>query len=155
MKSELIERFESQWKFARHLTRDLLESMEPSELAFTPGTQLGPFWKHFRHLGRVQENYLQAIETGRAVFGFDNTTYRGDASRQSLVDYLDRVDRRLRDALTTLDVARRIDWFGGTVDAYTHFTRMADHEIFHQGMFAVYMRLLGRSIPRSWASWGL
>jgi uncharacterized damage-inducible protein DinB len=155
MNKELIQRFESEWRFARGLTRDLLESLEPHELAFTPGANLGPFWKHFRHLGRVQENYLQAIETGRVAFGFDNTTYRGDASRQPLVDYLDRVDQRLTHALMTLDATQRIDWFGGSVDAYTHFTRMADHEILHHGIFVVYVRLLGRSFPRSWAAWGL
>jgi len=63
---------------------------------------LGSFWKHFRHLGRVQENCLEALETGRVVFGFGNTTYRGDASRRTLLDYLDRVDQRLKHALTTL-----------------------------------------------------
>jgi uncharacterized damage-inducible protein DinB len=116
---------------------------------------LGPFWKHFRHLGRVQENYLQAIESGRVAFGFDNTTYKDGASRQPLVDYLDRVDQRLTRAMTTFDAARRIDWFGNSVDAYTHFTHMANHETLHHGMFVVYMRLLGRSFPPSWAAWGL
>ena len=155
MNNELMERFESQWKFARGLTRALLESLEPDELAFTPGSHLGPFWKHFRHLGRVQENYLQAIETGKVTFGFENTTYRGDASRQPLIAYLDRVDQRLTHVLSTLDATRRIDWFGSTIDAYTHFTRMADHEILHHGMSVVYVRLLGRSFPPSWAAWGL
>src|SRR5215831_11893051 len=96
MNNKLIERFESQWKFARSLTRDLLKSLEPNELLFTPDMNLGPFWKHFRHLGRVEENYLEAVETQRVVFGFENTTYRGDASRQNLLDYLDRVDQRLK-----------------------------------------------------------
>jgi uncharacterized damage-inducible protein DinB len=155
MDNELINRFESQWRFARGLTKDLLSSLEPDELAFTPGSHLGPLWKHFRHLGRVQENYLQAIETGRVVFGFDNTTYRGDASQQSLVDYLNRVDERLTHALNDLEPSRRYDWFGSSVDAYTHFTSMADHEILHHGMFVVYIKLLGRQFPRSWAAWGL
>jgi uncharacterized damage-inducible protein DinB len=155
MKNQPVERFESQWRFARSLTRGLLESLEPHELAFTPGMNLGSFWKQFRHLGRVQENYLEALETGRVVFGFGNTTYRGDASRRTLVDYLDRVDQRLKHALTTFDPARRVDWFGTTVDACTHFTRMVDHEILHHGMFVVYVRLLGRSFPPSWTAWGL
>ena len=96
---------------------------------------LGSFWKHFRHLGRVQENCLEALETGRVVFGFENTTYRGDASRRTLLDYLDRVDQRLKHALTTL--TRHDVLIGTTVDACTHFTRMVDHEILHHGMFVV------------------
>jgi hypothetical protein len=41
MSNELIERFNSKWKFARGLTSDLLDSLEPRELAFTPGQDLG------------------------------------------------------------------------------------------------------------------
>jgi uncharacterized damage-inducible protein DinB len=153
--NKLVERFESRWWFARSMTRDLLDSLEPHELAFTPDMNLGPFWKHFRHLGRVQENYLEAVETQKVVFGFENTTYRGDASRRTLLDYLDRVDQRLKRSITTFDPARPVDWFGNIVDTYTHFTRMVDHELFHQGMFVVYMRLLGRPFPPSWMFWGL
>jgi|SRR5690242_4940305 uncharacterized damage-inducible protein DinB len=155
MNKSLLERFESQWWFARSLTRDLLESLEPHELSFTPGVNLGPFWKHFRHLGRIEENYLEALETQKVTFGFENTTYRGDASRQDLLNYLDRVDQRLKQAITTLDPERPVDWFGKAVDTYAHFTRMVDHELLHQGMFVVYIHLLGRPFPRSWRFWGL
>jgi hypothetical protein len=152
---EAIERFESQWKFARGLTRDLLESLEPQELAFSPGDRLGPFWKHFRHLGRVQENYLLAIDTGIVDFGVQSATYDGTAQRQPLIDYLDRLDERLAKDLRSIDAARCVDWFGVPVDTYTHLTRMADYETLHHGMFVVYVRLLGRSFPRSWTAWGL
>ena len=155
MNNDLLDRFDSQWRLARGLTGDLLKSLEPEELAFTPGPHLGPFWKHFRHLGRVQENYLEAIDSGRVVFGFENTMLLADPSRQQLFDYLDRVDQRLTRTLSTLDAARRVDWFGEAVDSYTHFMRLADHETLHHGMFVVYMRLLGKSFPSSWAAWGL
>lgn len=155
MGNELIDHFESQWRFARGLTRDLLGTLEAHELAFSPNSRLGPFWKHFRHLGRVQENYLLALETRRIVFGFDNTSYKGDGARKPLLDYLDSLDVRLKQQLLTLDAVRRIDWFGNPIDACTHLMRMADHEILHHGMFVVYVRLLGRSFPSSWAPWGL
>jgi uncharacterized damage-inducible protein DinB len=155
MENELIDRFEARWTFARRLTRDLLESLKTSELAFSPGSQLGPFWKHFRHLGRVQENYLRAIETGRIVFGFNGASYSGDASKKPLLDYLDGLDERLRQKLTTFDAARKVDWFGTTVDADAHLMRLVDHEILHHGMFVVYVRLLGKEFPSSWAPWGL
>ena|SRR5687768_1013210 len=155
MENEAIDRFEAQWRSTRGLTRDLLESLKPSELAFSPGSHLGPFWKHFRHLGRVQENYLRALGTGRIVFGFDGAGYSGDASKKPLLDYLDRLDVRLKQKLRTHDAARKIDWFGSSIDAYTHLMRLADHEILHHGMFVVYVRLLAREFPPSWAPWGL
>jgi len=155
MENEAIDRFEAQWRSTRGLTRDLLESLKPSELAFSPGSHLGPFWKHFRHLGRVQENYLRALGIGRIVFGFDGASYSGDASKKPLLDYLDRLDVRLKQKLRTHDAARKIDWFGSSIDAYTHLMRLADHEILHHGMFVVYVRLLAREFPPSWAPWGL
>jgi uncharacterized damage-inducible protein DinB len=155
METTCIERFHVQWKFVRSLTRDLLESLEPDELAFSPGGCLGPLWKHFRHIGRVQENYMQAMDTGRLAFGVQGGTYVGNQERQSLVDYLDRLDARLAEKLSSVDPTRCVDWFGVPVDTLAHLTRMTHHEILHHGMFVVYVRLLGRSFPPAWAAWGL
>jgi hypothetical protein len=96
METKSLDRFRVQWTFARGLTHELLESLEPRELAFSPGDGLGPFWKHFRHIGRVQENYLLAMDTGKVAFGVESATYRGNADRQALLDYLDRLDERPR-----------------------------------------------------------
>jgi len=155
MQNDLIARFESRWRFARILTRDLLQCLEASDLTFSPGKHVGPVWKQFRHLGRVQENYLDAIETGKIVFGFYGASYAGEASKKQLLEYLARLDGSLTEWLTTLDVNRKIDWFGDRVDVYEHLARLADHEILHHGMFIVHMRLLGRSFPSSWAAWGV
>jgi len=95
MANDLTTRLEATWGSSRGLTRDLLQFVDAADLAFSPSHRLGALWKHFRHLGRVQENYLRGLETGRVVFGFDGTSYTGDASRRALLDYLDRLDARL------------------------------------------------------------
>jgi uncharacterized damage-inducible protein DinB len=156
MADDLAARFQARWGFARGLTRDLLQFLDVDELAFSPSDRLGPLWKHFRHLGRVQENYLRSLETGRVGFGFDGTSYiAAGASKQMLRDYLDRVDARLKEQLRAVDVSRRIEWPDSAVDSHEHLMRMADHEVLHHGMFIVYMRLLGKGFPPSWAPWGL
>ena len=155
MADDLTTRFQAKWGFARGLTRDLLRFVDASDLAFRPSNRLGPLWKHFRHLRRVQKNYLRGIETGRVVFGFDGASYTGDASKRALLDYFDRLDARLNEQLRAIDVNRRIQWPDSTVDVHEHVMRMADHEVLHHGMFIVYMRLLGKGFPRSWARWGV
>jgi len=132
-----------------------LQFVDASDLAFSPSNRLGALWKHFRHLGRVQENYLRGIETGRVVFGFDGTSYRGDTSKRALLDYFDRLDTRLEEQVRAIDVNRKIEWFDETLDVDKHVMRMADHEVLHHGMFIVYMRLLGKGFPPSWARWGV
>ena len=47
--------FDAPWRLARGLSRDLLLSLKDSDLLFSPGERVGPLWKQFRHLGRVQE----------------------------------------------------------------------------------------------------
>jgi uncharacterized damage-inducible protein DinB len=155
MTDDLITRFRTRWQFARGLTRDLLRSVDAYDLVFSPGDGLGALWKHFRHLGRVQENYLRAIETRKVVFSFEDATYTGGDSRRALLDYLDRVDTHLEQHFDAIDATRRIDWFGTAVDVHEHLNRMADHEVLHHGMFVVYIRLLGKPFPSSWVHWGL
>jgi uncharacterized damage-inducible protein DinB len=81
MPDPLMDHFASQWKFVRDLTRDLLESIPQEEMTRSPIASVGPWWKQFRHIGRVQENYLNAIESGAVKFGFEDAAYRGGESK--------------------------------------------------------------------------
>ena len=156
MEESLVGRFESNWLFVRGLTMDLLRSLEPADLEFRPGGQVGLMWQHFRHLGRVQENYLHALDTGSISFGFESVSYTGGASKESLQEYLNRLDSDLSRKLKSSGIlGQRIDWFGEHVDLSVHLSHMTDHELLHQGMLVVYVRLLNRKFPVSWKAWGL
>ncbi|HEY7221138.1 MAG TPA: hypothetical protein VH985_22390, partial [Candidatus Binatia bacterium] len=80
MSDPLIDHFVAQWKFLRDLTKDLFESISQEEMERSPKANVGPWWKQFRHVGRVQENYLNALDTGAVKFGFEDATYRGRES---------------------------------------------------------------------------
>ena len=151
-----MDRFESHWLYVRSLTMDLLRSLEPEDLEFRPGSSVGLMWQHFRHLGRIQENYLHAMDTGRISFGVDGVTYAGGASKELLLEYLKRLDSDLSEKLKfPSGLRRRIDWFGEEVDLGVHLSRLTEHELLHQGMLVVYVRLLNRKFPVSWRTWGL
>ena len=55
-----LDLFKSEWNFTRKLTLELLDSLTDVELSKSPGGDLGPFWKQFRHVGRLQECYVEA-----------------------------------------------------------------------------------------------
>jgi hypothetical protein len=101
MSEPLIDHFISQWKFLRSLTQDLLKTILQEELIHAPNASLGPWCKQFRHVARVQENYLNAIETGTVKFGFEDTTYQGRESKEGPQKYLQRMDDRLYALLQT------------------------------------------------------
>ena len=146
--------FREAWSFARGLTLDLIDTMDGEDLLFTPGPSLGPFWKQFRHVGRVQENYLGALETGRIRFDWTDT-YRDGPSRDALAAYLRSVDERLWRVLASVDEDLDVDWDGERISIDVHLQRLIAHETLHHGQWVVYIRLTGGSFPPSWSAWGL
>src|SRR5438270_6776378 len=107
------------WTFTRGLTNDLLGALDDEALGYSPGSGLGPSWKQFRHVGRVQENYVEALETRRIVFDVTDT-YRGGPSRDGLAGYLRSVDERMEMILGSIDPNAEIDWDGDTIPLDVH-----------------------------------
>ena len=88
-----LDLFKSEWKFTRRLTLELLDSLTDAELSQTPSRELGPFWKQFRHVGRLQECYMEALNTKKIKFDYRNKRYRGGCSKNALKAYLRALDR--------------------------------------------------------------
>lgn len=152
---DLQQHFIEEWRFTRGLTLDLLSSLNPDELAYSPGQNLGPLWKQFRHLGRIQENYADALDSGTIRFTVDRARGQEARHQAALHDYLCSLDQELFDRVTGLDFSRTIDWFGQSVGVYEHLMRLASHETLHHGQWVVYLKLLDKNFPPSWSAWGL
>ena len=155
MADPLNDHFLSQWKFLRGLTQDLVESISQEELVITPHASVGPWWKQFRHVARVQENYLNAIETGTVKFGFEGATYQSRESKSELQNYIQRMDARLHALLQTEMRNTEINWFGKKLAVAKHLLNLADHELLHHGQWILYARILGKKMPPSWKVWGV
>jgi uncharacterized damage-inducible protein DinB len=153
--ANLIARFQENWPYDRKLTYDLLDSLDDQELSFSPYHDLGPFWKQFRHLGRVQENYLNAISAKQIEFSTDIAGYTGEASSKSLKQYLKLLDTSLAEKLKQTDPAVMISWFDEKIDLYEHLRRILCHEVLHHGQWIVYIKMSGKTFPSSWSTWGL
>lgn len=150
-----FDRFIEEHKFDRILTLDLLQSLSAEELRWSPGPNVGPFWKQFRHVGRVQENYMRALHTG--TVNFDNVgSFVGTSDCAALIDYLEELDDQLISSLAHMDESTVIDWFGNEkISAFDHLLRMLGHETLHHGQWIVYCRLMDKQFPKSWHIWGL
>lgn len=151
----MINHFKSQWRFVRGLTIDLLESLSEEKLLKTPAPSLGAWWKQFRHVGRVQENYIEAIGTKKVKFGYESGSYKGGASKEKLKEYLQNLDEKLFSMLDKTSEDVEIDWFGEQKKLATHLMYLSDHEVLHHGQWVVYQKLMGGVFPQSWDVWGL
>jgi len=138
----------------RAMTAELLAALDEDSLAFTPGPNLGPLWQQFRHLGRIEDNYVAAIETGRIAFGPPRRRSAGTTAT-ALAEYLRDVDADLRAAVAGAGPGTTIDWGGHTADLVEHVARLVSHELLHHGELVAYVRLLGRPFPSGWRIWGL
>jgi uncharacterized damage-inducible protein DinB len=136
------------------MTTELLATLDEDSLAFTPGPTMGPLWQQFRHLGRIEDNYVAAIATGRIEFGVPRRISTGTTAT-ALAEYLRDVDADLRAAVASAGPGATIEWSGRSLDLAEHVARLVTHEVLHQGELVVYVRLLGRPFPRSWRIWSL
>lgn len=147
--------FRQEWAFARGLTYALLRRLTDEELLYSPGPTLGAFWKQFRHVGGVQECYLQALSSGMIRFVYTDKRYHGGPSGAALLAYLAELDRELEDHLLHVDWEQLIDWGEEKIGANEHLLRLVSHETLHHGEWIVYMHLLGKPFPPEWRAWGL
>lgn len=150
-----LDLFKSELAFTRGLTIELLDSLTDAELGQGPGRDLGPFWKQFRHVGRLQECYQDALKTGRIKFDYDHKRYRGGCSRDALKNYLKELDEELLRAIEQVDSSMSINWDDDNIGVFQHLMRMASHEILHHGQWILYARLMELKLPPSWKAWGV
>ena len=138
--------------FHRRLTLDLLRDLPGKALSYSPNKGQGPFWKQFRHVGRVQEDYLTALSARKMRFSAEAGTYRAGNSKLGLLSYLRRLDSRLVAAVKT--ARRPVDWWGEKVPPAEHLLRLSEHEVLHHGQWLVYLNGLKLKPPKSWHVWG-
>ncbi|MGD9680002.1 MAG: DinB family protein [Candidatus Obscuribacterales bacterium] len=150
----------SEWRFVRGLTMELLADLSEADLEYAELPSMGPFWKQFRHMARVQEDYIDAIETSKIAFTTDGKSYSGGADVSLLAGYLKAQDRRLE--LIEAKVAETgspdefvVDWFGQEESLHVHLLRLVAHETLHHGQIIVYMKARQKDFPPGWEAWGL
>ena len=149
-----VKDLQSEWNWARGLTLDLLKASSDYDLGFELNKSCGPLWKQFRHIARVHENYLQALETKKIAFGTDGCTYDGDSTKANLIDYFQRLQDQHSVAFQGLDSSSKIDWFGEPKSLDMHFVSLLTHETLHHGQLILYWRALEHKFPESWSDWG-
>ena len=113
---------------------------------------MGSWGKQFRHLGRVQENYISALNTGSVKFSTAGCSFGEPITKHGLLDYLARMDTLLDEAL--LNPRTSIDWFGEDYTIERHLRALVQHEVLHHGQFILYARVAGLKLPSSWEAWG-
>lgn len=149
------------------LIRDLIVFIEEPDLALEPVINAGSFGKQFRHIADMRKCYTEALRDRKLDFVRHDIDHSVENSRESLMELLDSTARDFRDAFKAIDILREVDRIDGTavtgylgdrfakVSPDTVLRLLSEHEVFHQGELALYLRASGIPFPHSWIAWGL
>lgn len=154
-----LAQFARTWQFTRSMTYDFLKALNDEQLSLCPHEEFGTYGKLIRHIGDVQDLYIQSLETGVADFSKKRKDRSMERSVGLLEKYLKEQDNRLYDALSAYDkdpVKEYIQWPTTKLSVLEHLFLLPQHEAIHQGQFSVSARQKGIVLPKSWVdNWGL
>ena len=151
-----LDLFKSEWKFTRGLTLELLDSLTDAELAETPNPDVGPFWKQFRHVGRLQECFQEALNRRKIRFDYQNKRYRGGCSKKCFEGLSSSSGPRTGAGCgaSRLECDHRVgkwnDLYLSALDAYA-----CSRDPPSRSVGSSMRGLLKKQLPLGWKAWGV
>ena len=151
----------SQWDFHHALSMDLLKSLADEQLTLTIGKNVHTLGEQFRHMARVQVQYVEALETRRIAVPLVAIEADMAQSRARLFDLRTETDVKMRELLAKFS-NEELDktginweyWGALSMKIPQHILALADHENLHNGQLIMYVTMLGLQFPESWNVWG-
>jgi uncharacterized damage-inducible protein DinB len=160
MNQKLVGPFQA-WKFHRGLALDILKSLSNEQLELTVGKNMGTLGQQFRHILKIELEYLQAIKTKKVSPAYEKPDKSVAESKEALVALFADIERRTEETLGSITEDPEtcfIDWTHWGMDAMNlvdHMQALADHNNLHNGEIIVYARTHDIPFPKSWEPWGL
>jgi hypothetical protein len=144
------------------LRNQLMELLSDDDLAFRPGPRTASLGELCREIGDIERSYVEALRTFRQDFDWRNPDPGVETSVARLRSWYAELDRDLlaaAEALTEGDIAsRRITRGDYDVDGFSPLAAQ-ELDIYREallifyGKVSIYLRLMGRELPRHWQEW--
>lgn len=150
------------------LIHDLLQSLSDSDLVVAPIPGCGTFGKQFRHILDIRGSYRDAVVHGRLDFYREDIDHALENDKARLVAQFRELNDSILEIMesiagkgqpdTKIDCHATVKYLGPEMSYATPFqilSMMAEHDVFHEGELALYLRTMGIEFPESWKIWGL
>ena len=168
MKNSEIRNQLENYKIHRKLTRDLLLSLNQEQLSIEPFSVSGTFGKQFRHLIDIERCYVESLKTGSLTFFRSSIDHSIENDKKRLIQEMDDEDRKLDQIFVsiqwekandkTVNCSQAVEYLGDNnklASPVQILLWITEHEIFHEGELALYVRNEKLKFPGSWMIWGL
>ncbi len=160
MNKKLISPFQA-WKFHRDLAFDILKSISDEQLKLTVGENMGTLGMQFRHILKIEIEYLEAIKNKKVAPVERSLNKDLWKSKDALLLIYHDIETRMTELLDSISEDSEkymIDWKHWSMDEMNlvdHMQALADHNNLHNGEIIVYARTHSVPFPKSWEPWGL
>ncbi len=144
------------------LRNQLTDLLADDDLAFRPGPGTASLGELCREIGDIESSYVEAFRTFRQSFDWRNPDPLMERSVAALKAWYADLDRDLLaalEALTEDDIAnRRIKRGDFDVDDFSPLAAQ-ELDIYREallifyGKVSIYLRAMGRELPRHWQAW--
>lgn len=168
MKNSEIKTQLENYRIHRKLNRDLLISLDQDQLSLKPFGFSGTFGKQFRHLLDIERCYVESLITGALTFYRSDIDHSLEIDKERLIHELDMEDKKLEKICEifqsqetkdeSIDCSQVAKYLGNNnilVSPAQILSWLTEHEIFHEGELALYIRNEKLKFPSSWMIWGL
>ncbi len=165
--SEINTKLEN-FRIHRKLNRDLLISLDQDQLSLKPFSVSGTFGKQFRHLLDIERCYVESLITGTLTFYRSDIEHSLEIDKERLIHELDLEDKKLEKICESfqsqetkeksIDCNQAAKYLGNNnilAPPAQILSWLTEHEIFHEGELAMYVRNEKLKFPSSWMIWGL
>lgn len=149
------------WKFHRELALDILKSISDDQLKLTVGKNMGTLGMQFRHIAKIELEYLDAIKTKKIAPVSGRLEKLISESKGALLKVFDENEKKLTELLGSINEDPEqfmIDWTHWDIkemNLIDHMQALADHNNLHNGEIIVYVKTHDIPFPKSWEPWGL
>lgn len=150
------------WKFHRGLALDMLKSISEDQLQLTVGENMGTLGQQFRHILKIEIEYLEAIQNKKVAPPVGKPDREVANSKERLIALFDDNEKQITETLNSLESEDpekfMIDWTHWDVpemNLIDHMHALADHNNLHNGEIIVYAKTHNIPFPKSWEPWGL
>ncbi len=148
MEKNKIEPFKKDWKEIRGRTYEFLDNIPNNKITWKPHKDLGTIGQQIRHIGVSQRSYINGIKIGKIDFNDKIFNPEIEKDKEKAINFLKDLDNKLFNILDNVNIDKKIIFVDGiagesVINLKTVLNYLIEHEVYHQGIFTCYGRLLG------------
>ena len=140
------------------LREQLLDILTDDDLGYRAGGANPTLGFLCREIGEVEYAYIQSFKTFKQDFSYRNETPGLESSRQQLAGWFKALDQELKETVEGLseeDIKNRVIDRGGdfTLPPHIQLDVYKEALLIFYGKVSVYLKAMGKTLPKQWQEW--